>query len=228
MLNKLVETNKNGKKYISEEKLEKLNLTKADKNFLLNIMKKNKIELVQHSIKKNDRSAVVKEFNFGEITSNNLAQQDLPAKAQLEYTEDGILQYENYEKLNNFIESEFLPSHIIFVQKRKNEDHDRQFIGYNKSGKKKKYSGTRVPSIQLKDIVALRLSEKETKYIIEYLGKIEVLIRGKNVSIDGFFENYDYYQNYYNQPLPNSLSGEETQKKQLLIKKIKIQKQENN
>ena len=154
MLNKLVETNKNGKKYISEEKLEKLNLTKADKNFLLHIMKKNKIELVQHSIKKNDRSVVVKEFNFGEITSNNLAQQDLPAKAQLEYTEDGILQYENYEKLNNFIENEFLPSHIIFVQKRKNEDQDRQFIGYNKSGKKK-YSGTRIPSIQLKDIVAL-------------------------------------------------------------------------
>lgn len=221
MLNKLVETNKKGKKYILEEKLEKLNLTKADKNFLLYIMKKNKIELVRHSIKRNDRPAVEKEFNFGEITSNNLEQQDLPVKAQLEYTEDGILQYENYEELANFIENEFLPNHIIFVQKRKNEDQDRQFIGYNKSGTTKKYSGTRIPAIKLKDIVALRLSEKETKYIIEYLGKIGVTVRGTNSSIDGLFENYDYYQSYYNQPLPKSLSGEECQQKAIAYQKNK-------
>ena len=33
VLNNLVETTKNGKKYISEENLERLNLTTADKNF---------------------------------------------------------------------------------------------------------------------------------------------------------------------------------------------------
>lgn len=223
VLNNLVETTKNGKKYISEENLERLNLTTADKNFLLHIMKKNKIELVQNHIKKNDRPTVVNEFNFGEIKSNNLEKQDLPVKAQLEYTEDGILQYENYEKLANFIENEFLPRHILFVQKRKNIDQDREFVGYmeTKSGKMKKYSGTRIPVIQLKDIISLQLSEREIEYVIQYLEKEGIMVRGKNSSIDESFENYDYYQTYKNQPLPKALSGEECQQKAITYQKSK-------
>lgn len=223
VLNKLVETTKNGKKYISEENLKRLNLTTADKNFLLHIMKKNKIELVQNHIKKNDRPAVVNEFNFGEIKSSNLEKQDLPVKAQLEYTEDGILQYENYEKLANFIENEFLPRHILFVQKRKNIDQDRNFVGYmeTKSGKKKKYSGTRIPVIQLKDIISLQLSEREIEYVIQYLETEGIMVRGKNSSIDESFENYDYYQTYKNQPLPKALSGEECQQKSIAYQKSK-------
>ena len=96
-LNKIIKIEE-GKKYILEEDLGRLNLSINEKNFVLQLMNKNKIELKKEVITKEDRSALAKDYEFGDIAANELENRDIPELASIEYTDENVLVFEDYKK----------------------------------------------------------------------------------------------------------------------------------
>lgn len=223
-LNKITKQDSNGKKFILEDDIEKLSFTSNEKKFVFQIMEKNKIELKRELIEKNDRSQRVSEFDFGEKETYGLEERDIPEKAEIEYTDDGVLVFENYEKLDEFIEKEFIPNNVVMTRKRDSEDPDKEFVSFVQKKDEttmKQYRKDLYPTIQLNQIVKLKLSEKENAHVMDYLNRQGIVVRGRDASIDQEFENYDYYTTYKNQILPNSLTNEENNQKFALYFKFK-------
>ena len=198
-LNKITKEDRDGQKYILEEDIEKLTLTTNEKNFVYQVMEKNKIKLKRDLIEAEDRTQKVSEFEFGDKEAYGLEDRDVSEKAEIEYTDDGRLVFENYEKLDEFIEKEFIPNNVFMTKKRDSEDRDKELVGFipKKDGTTmRKYRKKLYPTIQLNQIVKLKLSDKEIAHVMDYLDKEGFVVRGRNSSIDQEFDNYDYYTTY--------------------------------
>lgn len=145
---------------------------------------------------KNNRSKLVRDFDYGIIMGENREKYDLPVYSELAYDENSNLIFENYAKLEQYLDREFIPK-VIKTKKYRNEQTG--YVEY--------YS-----SIQLNQIIGLKLSEQEVKYTIEYLQARDIRVAGINSTLDSNFENYEYISTYKMQHLPKTLKWEDQKK----------------
>lgn len=192
----------NGTKKIFKEKLDNLKIFHSEKKLILNIIKKMKIKIVDKIVKM-DKSPFVRNNNYGVKQANDLQKFDKPVIADIEYSLAGEKIYEDYRSLDEYLETKFIPNYVL-MKRRKNSKGEREFV----------------LSISLSHIVNLMLSEAEFQHVMEYLKEKNIYVGGKDISISGEFENYDYVNTYKNFSLPN-VSSDETLKKIKLYQETK-------
>ena len=160
----------------------------------LSKIKKGEImELEKSIIDKQSRTTTSINYDYGKNQSEGTVAVDIPEKAEIAYNKHDDLIYEDYSKLDEFLEKEFIPANVTMRKKVKSQDTE----------------GRIYPFIQLSAIVKLRLSELETKHVMEYLSENGIYVRGINSTIDEEFENYDYYRTYRSAILPETLSEDD-------------------
>lgn len=183
-------------------------LNENDKNLVIKIIENNGIKLQQSLIKKEDRPSKVNEFDYGEVTSNDMNNIDQPEYAEIIFDEQNNRVYSDFRDLENYLIKEFIPNNIA-KKKRANLNKEYEFDseGY-------------YLSIQLNKIVALRLSEEEFRYTINFLNENGIHVGGILSDLQPEFTNYDFVRTYKDSRspdvLPIPLSAEE--QKELLIK----------
>lgn len=184
----------NGSKKVFKEKLDNLKIFHSEKELVLSIIKKMKIKIVDRSTKLN-RSSSVKNNDYGMVQANDLQSFDKPVIAKIEYSSAGEKIYEDYKKLDEYLETKFIPNYVL-MKRRKNAKGEREFV----------------LSISLNHIVNLMLSEAEFQHVMNYLKDKNIYVGGKDISVEGEFENYDYVNTYKNFSLTNVSSTETLQK----------------
>lgn len=116
-------------------------------------------------ITKNKRNRNVTEYDYGDIESCGYGYYDLPVKAEIVYDDNMNIIFENYDKLIFYIENNLIPNNIV------KKDDDFYYI-------------------RLKDIVTLKFSDREVKFIIDYLDSKNIFVLGYSSSLEGEFDNY--------------------------------------
>lgn len=184
----------NNNSYIEESELNRLDFGE-DKEELIKIMNDVNIKFIKDSEKmtKNNRAPYVKDFDYGEYQEFGITKFDEAVMSKIEYYEDGEIKSEDYKKLDKFLEEEFIPFNVKMKRYKNAKTGDLDFI----------------PSIPLNKIISLKTSELEVKHILNYLSDQGIRVSGYSQDLDGEFENYDYYRNYKNCILPESLSKEQ-------------------
>lgn len=185
-----------GQKSIPKEEIEKLNLTPQEENFIISIIKKEKIQITEKKITKEDRSPYVRDNNYGDIQAYNLQKLDAPVMSEIEYSPSNDIKFENYEELDRYLETRFIPSYVLFKENPKNK------------GEFEKY-----PIIRLHHITALKLSEAEYAHVMGYLEQNNIRVRGRGSTLDGEFNNYDYVTTYKERALPLRVPNDVTLQK---------------
>ena len=192
---------KDGK--VTEQDLDSQGFSFEEKKLVLYIMGKRNVPYEEEKIKKEDRSKLVRDHDYGEVQANGLVERDEPViQDNLDEEEDLILGKGDHSDLERFLDEVFIPQHVT-MKKRKIKGTDQYEV---------------FPSIQLNKIVGLRLSELEEKQAINYLKEQGIRVRGVNSTLDGEFENYDYIRTYKSAVLPKALTGAETLAKFRLLK----------
>lgn len=136
--------------------------------------------MVNNFITKDDRTRLIKRYTFGEIGEIEYQEHDIPVRALLEYDDFGNLIYEDYSDLDAYIEEVLIPKYVSHNKRYNYEIEDYEYI----------------PTIKLYNIIKCKYSEVEVEHIINYLGAKNVTVVGFSSTIDGEFENYNYYRNY--------------------------------
>lgn len=192
----------NGVKKIFSEELEKLKLSSPEKNFIMYIINKQKIEVTEEKITRADRSPYVRDNNYGDIQAHDLQKMDEPVMSKIEYTPANEKAFEDYKELDEYLETRFIPTYVL-LKKRKNANGEIEHF----------------PSIRLHHIMALKLSEAEFEHVMNYLKEKNIRVGGKGATLDKKFENYDYVTTYKESALPLSVPSNVT------LQKIKLYKQ---
>ena len=125
-------------------------------------------------ITRNERERNVNQYDYGDIESLGINCYDIPVKAEFCYNESNELIYENYDNLIIYIENNLIPNHIVKKNKY-NTNFDSEDSFYY---------------IRLKDILRLKLSEREVIFVINYLGKKNIFVMGFSTVLEGEFDNY--------------------------------------
>lgn len=191
-----------GVKKISKEELEKLKLSPNEKNFIMNIINKQKIKVTEEKITRADRSPYVRDNNYGDIQAHDLQKMDEPVMSKIEYSSANEKIFEDYKELDEYLETRFIPTYVLLKQ-RKNDNGEIEHF----------------PSIRLHHIMALKLSEAELEHVMNYLKEKNIRVGGKGATLDKEFDNYDYVTTYKESALPLSLPTDVT------LQKIKLYKQ---
>ena len=195
----------NGEKKISREKLDKLNLTEEERKLIMYVINKQQIKVVEEMITRKDRSPYIGNNNYGYIEANNLQEVDQQVKSKIEYSSSGERIFEDYKKLDKYLEKTFIPSHVIRKQRK------------NKDGEKENYL-----SVKLSMILKLKLSEAEFEHVMNYLKERNIQVSGKDAMLSGEFDNYDCV----NLPKPDKLPL--SAPSNIILQKIKKYKQTGN
>ena len=193
-----------GVEKISREDLDKLELTPHEKNFIMYIINKRKIKIIDKKITQADRSPFVRDNNYGDIKGNDLQGLDEQVMSKIEYSPANDKVFEDYKELDEYLEKRFIPAYVL-LKKRKNSEGELE----------------RFPSIRLHHIMALKLSEAELEHVMNYLKEKNIRVGGKGATLDGEFENYDYVTTYKESALPLSVSSSVTLQKISLYKQNK-------
>ena len=188
----------NGNKKVFKENLDKLKIFHSDKNLLLNIMKKLKIRIVDKRRVKSNKDSLVKNNNYGMVEANGLQEFDKAVIAKIDYSAAGEKIYEDYTALDEYLENKFIPNYVL-MKRRKNAKGEREYV----------------LSIALNHILGLMLSEAEFQYVMNYLKDKNIYVGGKDISVEGEFENYDYINTYKSFSLPKVPSTDTLKKIQL-------------
>ena len=181
----------NGVKKIFKEDLEKLNLSPHEENFIMYLIRKQKIEVTEEKITRADRSPYVRDNNYGDIQGYGLQKVDEPVMSKIEYSPANEKSFEDYSELDEYLETRFIPTYVLLKQ-RKNANGEIEHF----------------PSIRLHHIMALRLSEAELEHVMNYLKEKNIRVGGKDSTLDGEFENYDYVTTYKERALPLSVPSD--------------------
>ena len=107
----------------------------------------------------------------------------------IEYSQTNDIVAEDYSELDKYLETRFIPSYVLLKQ-RKNDDGEKEFY----------------PSIRLHHITALKLSEAEFEHVMNYLKEKNIRVGGKDSTVEGEFENYDYVTTYKESELPKTVA----------------------
>lgn len=192
--------NASGKDEIELESVLELNLEPKQKEFLFKTLKDYQIEIaqpkpviVEEKITQEDRSPLVRDFDYGAVSSVDNKKNDVPIHSEIEYDQMDTPIFENYTELEVFLDKEFIPKTIKTKRFKDNTTGDIEF-----------YS-----SIQLNQITKLKLSEQEVKHTIEFLESRDIRVAGINSTLDSEFDNYDYITTHKTQHLPETATWEE-------------------
>lgn len=145
--------------------------------------------LDEEKITKDDRSPLVRDLDYGAITSIEENKNDVPVYSDIEYTKNNDKIREDYSRLDRMLEKDFIPKYIKIKKKMDKITGDIEVFA----------------SIALFQIQRLKLSEDEIKYVIDFLGKRDIQVFGKNSTLDSEFENYTYMNNYKHSKLPDTV-----------------------
>ena len=197
----------NGVKKIFKEDLEKLNLSPHEENFIMYLIRKQKIEVTEEKITRADRSPYVRDNNYGDIQGYGLQKMDEPVMSKIEYSPANEKSFEDYSELDEYLETRFIPTYVLLKQ-RKNANGEIEHF----------------PSIRLHHIMALKLSEAELEHVMNYLKEKNIRVGGKDSTLDGEFENYDYVTTYKERALPLSVPSDVNMQKIELYKQNGDQK----
>ena len=206
----------NGKKYVYREAIDELKLSPQEKAFVnltfttydvLVIESSKKEEVTKPNpdeITKENRSGRVRDFDYGKIRSNGQQALDKPVISKIFFEGEQIV-FEDNKELEEFLLHDFIPSKVLM---KKNRSVNAKTFKLNGEDFSKPY-----PSIQLNEITKLRLSEKETEYVCQFLEKNGIRIGGTSPDMDAEFSNYDYVRTYATTKYPKPLTREEQQRK---------------
>lgn len=161
--------------------------------------------LENEKITRTDRSPYVRDNNYGDIQANEMQKLDEPVMAKIDYSETNDKIYEDYQKLDEYLETRFIPTYVLLKQRKNNYGEIEYF-----------------PSIRLHHIMALRLSEAELEHVMNYLKEKNIRVGGRGVTLDSEFDNYDYVNTYKDSALPLSVPSNVT------LQKIRLYKQNND
>lgn len=172
----------NGIKFIYEDDLKKLNFTELETNFIMSLLEEEQIELRKNVIKKENRTGLVRDYNYGDIASNNLEVVDSPEKSIIEFDKEKNISFENYDELEKYLEEIFIPK---YIQMKMKIDKNTNNLTYE-------------PSIQLNHIVKLKLSELEVKHVFKYLENLDIKVAGisPDIQLDLDIGNYNYVRTF--------------------------------
>lgn len=156
------------------------------------VIKVNGMSALDHLevITKKNRSKRVKDHDYGQIKTANAENRDKPVYAVFKYDQKGQLVYEDYSKLEEFLNKEIIPNHIKDTHIRHPETNERIIA----------------KTIQGNELTKLRLSEKEMEFALTYLARKGIIVRGNDSSLDSEFDGYQYISTYKNQELPEGFS----------------------
>ncbi len=185
----------NGVKKISEKDLENLKLSPQEKKFIIDIINKHQIQIIEEKITKEDRSPYVKDNNYGDIQAYGLQKLDEPVKSKIEYSATNEKVFEDYKELDEYLETRFIPTYVLLKKGKKTNGEIEYF-----------------PSIRLHHIMALKLSEAELEHVMNYLKEKNIRVGGKGSTFEEF-ENYDYVTTYKESALPLSVPANVTLQK---------------
>ena len=142
------------------------------------------------------KTGLVKDSDYGKIETYFVHEYDEPRFADIEYDENGEVESEDYTRLEEYLENEFIPTKVL--RKIKN--------------------GKEVKTVSYSKLASLKLSEKEMEYTVDYLGSIGIKVSGVEQNLSGEFDNYDYISTYKSLKLPRPLGKEKMQEKFLILR----------
>lgn len=175
-INRLIKTNKDGKRIVDEKDISLLNISDKEKEYIKELIKKDSSLILKSELEpKKDRPKRVSDYVYGEKEGYETRKYEEASLAKTEYSA-GELIFGDFEKLVEFLENKFIPENVKLTRKR---------------GEK-----TCVSSIQLNKLVRLRLSEEEMQYALNYLGAQGIRVGGYDESLEGEFDNYDFIRTY--------------------------------
>lgn len=180
-----------GKKYITENDFIEFTENIADKDYVKKILQENNVALVLDAKKR-----LVKNCDYGQFESYNLKHLDVPKKSVIEYDEDDNVIFSNYDELDRYLESKFLPVHLVYHKKINNDTLEVELC----------------PTINFYKIKHLGFSDEEIRHILEYLNDKGIQVNGCSINLAGEFDNYNYFRTYKISKLPDVLLEEEEQK----------------
>ncbi len=105
---------------------------------------------------------------YGEDIYNNL---DKPKMSTIEYSESGEVIYEDYSKLDEYLDKVFIPEKVKYEI---NESYHERFNG----------------KVRLKDIIILKLCFLEFCHVMDYLKEKNILVIGELPNLGERFGNY--------------------------------------
>lgn len=191
--------NKTGKSIVSIANIKNLKLDPIKLKRLKELLRSYQIEIdyktftedkVEEKITKDDRSPLVRDLDYGSVTSIEENKNDVPVYSDIEYnTKTNDIIREDYSALDKMLEKDFIPKNIKIKKKKDNETGDIDVFA----------------SIALFQIQRLKLSEDEIKHVIKFLGERDIQVFGKNSTLDSEFENYTYMNNYKHSELPDTV-----------------------
>lgn len=184
-LEPLIRRDNQGKLYINENEFNKVISSNLEKSLAEKILEEKNV-LIQKPITKKDRPILVRDFQYGEITENKQNSADLPNLATIRYDEHGEIEEEDFEKLDRYLEEEFIPQNVEI--KILSGDH----------------YGEPYLSIQLNKIVSEGFSEIEIKHILDFLQKEGIKVRGKNEDLESH-ANFEYHYGLKNTQTPKRI-----------------------
>lgn len=120
---------------------------------------------------KSERTVYVFDFDYeqyGEDIYNNL---DKPKMSIIEYSESGEVIYEDYSKLDEYLDKVFIPEKVKYEI---NESYHERFNG----------------KVRLKDIMILKLCFLEFCHVMDYLKEKNILVIGELPNLGERFGNY--------------------------------------
>ena len=180
-----------GSKYIVKSDLERLNLSKEEKEYLDSKLPNSSISIID-SIKVLDRPRRVIDFEYGFINEAKINPADETKLTDVQYNKNGEIESVDYTRLDDFIINVFIPEHV----------HIKVRLG-------DKY-GPEYYSIQLNKITKLKLSEMEIDHVMELLKEQNIIVCGTSEYPEEAFVNYDYFYKRKNIIVPENISKEET------------------
>ena len=180
-----------GGKYILQNELDEIELNDTEKAIVENILEEDKIS-VNAPITEEDRSKLVRDFQYGEISDSNMYPVDENKYAKIEYDENGEVKYADFSELDKFINEEFIPEYI-HIKVRLADKYGKEYY-----------------SIQLNHIVKLRLSEIEFEHVMKLLKRQNIIVCGTSEYPDNQFDNYDYFYRMKNIQTPDCITRDET------------------
>lgn len=153
-----------------------------------NIVRLNENEVIDslETIQRKNRSTKVYDHDYGRIETINAEERDKPIFAVFEYDKNGNIISEDYSKLINVLEERIIPKYSKIKYVKKPQTNEEVSIN----------------TISGSVLVRLKLSEKEYKFVLEYLTYKGIIIQGKDSSLDCIFDGYKYMSTYKTIQLP--------------------------
>ncbi len=194
VLGDLIRTQKDSYEwYILDSDLGSLNLDESEMVEVTNFLEENGISVRKRDeLLKENAKLLVRDFEYGSMEDNTSLKKSVKV-ANVCYDDNGNVIFSDFKEIADFLEKEFIPKHI---QNKKRYNNMTGEVSYYQS-------------IQLNKIVRLGLSEIEFAYVMDYLSDSNIMVSGRNTSLESEFSNYQSLTTYRGFTYPLKLENDE-------------------